>query len=100
MVDNIKGAFLNQFFKKGHTKLGLYYEMGAGSTMKLEMQEDKLGYKTVKEWAEVNEDTPPRMVKFFPVMLGRCDRVQLRISGTGNVRLRALTREIHKGSEV
>lgn len=81
--------------RKGHTKLRLRLDMDAGSTLKIEVKEDRMEWRTVRE-----QETTDACTLNIPIRLGRCDRYSVRLSGTGGVIIRSMIREYTAGSEI
>lgn len=80
--------------RKYYIRLDLRLDMAQGSSIKVDVREDGGEWRTALE-----TDTQTDVAKRVTVMPRRCDRFQIRISGTGYVVLRAMTREFLAGSE-
>ena len=80
--------------KKGYTKLILFVEMGEDAWMKFDIKEDN------KPWKEIGVRHSTHPIVFRqPIRLGRCSRVQLRLTGKGKCMIRAINREYVAGSD-
>lgn len=83
-----------EIVKKYYLRLALRLDMSAGSSITVEVRED------FGEWHTVHTaDITAQMTKVVNLPVKRCDRFDVRISGTGNVLIRAMTREYVGGSE-
>lgn len=85
----------NMFNRKGYLRLLIRMDMTAESSVVIKVKEDEGEWKTV--WEQSTKKTVPVMV---PLKLGRCDKFQLRIEGTGEVTIRAIGREYVTGSVI
>lgn len=79
---------------KYYLRLILRLDMSAGSTLTVEVREDFGAWHTV-----LQQDAAAEVAKVVEIPNRRCDRFTVRLSGTGNVLIRAMTREFIKGSE-
>lgn len=83
-----------EIVKKYYLRLVLRLDMSANSSVKVEVRED------FGEWRTVHAaDVTAELAKVVNTPVKRCDRFDVRVSGTGNVLLRAMTREYVRGSE-
>lgn len=82
------------FARKGYLKLLMRLDMAAGSGMTIYAKEDRRVYRAI--WTQT---TTSNVTLLIPIRLGRCDRWQLKITGTGAVTIRAIGREHVTGSE-
>lgn len=81
--------------KKHLTKLLLRLELAEGASCKIEVQYDGDG-----DWQEVKTLNATKKRSFYlPVIPRRCDYFALRLSGSGEMVLYSLVREIAQGSE-
>ncbi len=78
------------FLQKIFTKLFLCIELQG--EMRVEINVDRTGWKQVYE-----TNTKSLVPVTVPLLLPRCHRVQIRLSGTGKMLLREMTRELHAG---
>lgn len=78
--------------RKNYTRLYIQAELEAGAMLKVEAREDD------RPWRQVALHHAQRRKNFtVPVAPGRCDAMQLRISGTGRCLVRQVTREFVVG---
>ena len=81
--------------RKRYIHLALRLDMTPGSKVTVQVSYDNSG-----EWKTLlDEDTKVDVAKRIAFTPKRCDRMRIRISGTGVVKLRDLTREYYPGSE-
>lgn len=83
------------FARKGYTRLIFRLDMATGAEIRIYAKEDRRQYRLV--WEKTGSDEPVTML--VPIRLGRCDRYQIRIEGTGEVTIRGIEREYVTGSE-
>ena len=79
---------------KYYSKLDLRFDFDAGSSLRLDISEDRGAYHTVWENTEERD-----LTKMIPIAIKRCDRLRIRLSGTGRVTVRSITREYTEGSD-
>ena len=80
-------------------RLSLRLTMGAGSSVKAEIEYDSSGeWETAGQLSNTGTERPRAME--LPLLPLRCDHLRLRISGSGDVRLHALHRYLETGSEL
>ena len=80
-------------------RLSLRLTMGAGSSVKAEIEYDSSGeWETAGQLSNTGTERPRAME--LPLLPLRCDHLRLRISGNGDVRLHALHRYLETGSEL
>lgn len=80
-------------------RLSLRLTMGAGSSVKAEIEYDSSGeWETAGQLSNTGTERPRAME--LPLLPRRCDHLRLRISGSGDVRLHALHRYLETGSEL
>lgn len=80
--------------RKYYMRLDLRLDMTAGSNVKVYVSEDG------GEWRAVHDlDSEIDVAKRVSILPRRCDRFAVKITGKGNVTLRAMTREFLAGSE-
>lgn len=80
--------------RKYYLRLLLRLEMSAGSSVTVQVRQDTGAWKTL-----LDADTDVALVKSVEVPPHRCDKLTVRLTGTGNVLLRHMTREYIVGSE-
>jgi hypothetical protein len=80
------------FAKKRYSKLYLRMELGRGANVKVEVREDD------GLWKEVTKIVGKGGLYTVPVVIGRCDKYELRLSGKGAFCLLNMMREYRIGS--
>ena len=80
--------------RRYYLRILLRLEMAAGSSVTVQVKEDGDDWKTL-----LNEDAQIAAVKSVAFQPKRCDKLTIRISGTGHVLLRHMGREYIQGSE-
>ena len=91
--------------RKCYSKFILRLDMPAGSFAKIEIKCDRNLYKWEEVWKRYGSNLHEGEYRnvytaSIPIRPTRCDRLKIRISGTGKVVIRSLTREFEVGSEV
>ncbi len=91
--------------RKCYSRFILKLDMPAGSFAKVEIKSDRYRYGWEEVWkrygTNIHEGEYRNMYTAnIPIRPARCDRLKIRISGSGNVVIRSLTREFEVGSEV
>lgn len=81
---------------KYYLRLVMRLDRTAGSTVNVEFSTDGGEWRTVYEGAPVTDD---QVLETVSLPLTRCDRLGIRLSGTGRTAVRAMTREYVGGSE-
>ncbi len=91
--------------RKCYSKFILKLDMPADSFAKVEIKSDRYRYGWEEVWkrygTNIHEGEHRNVYTAnIPIRPTRCDRLKIRISGSGNVVIRSLTREFEVGSEV
>lgn len=84
--------------RKGYVKLLVRLDMMPGSTMEIYAKEDRRAYRKIWEENRGAPGSVDPVTLLVPIRLGRCDRWQLKLVGTGEVTVRAIGREHVTGS--
>lgn len=92
IASNSTGPIVN---RKGLTKLILRMDMEIGSSVKVELSEDGGEWRTVLDYTHESKFK----TKLVPIRIGRCDKFEIRMSGTGKTLVRTLYREYAVGSD-
>lgn len=79
---------------KYYQRVVLRLDMSAGSSVTVQVREDKGEWRTV-----LDADAEANVLKNVSLPVRRCDRFDVRVSGVGKVLIRDLTREFIMGSE-
>lgn len=90
------GTFGYQYEQQKYlSRFNIRMQMSAGSEMKVEMMYDSGG-----EWVEMGSTRCKELrTLLLPVIPRRCDHCQLRISGTGTIKLFSIARVLRQGSD-
>ncbi len=80
--------------RKHYLRIALRLDMAAGSHVTVEVSMDNGTFQTL-----LNEDAAAAKAKVVQIPPNRVDRFTVRVSGTGNVRIREFMREFIPGSE-
>lgn len=90
------GVFGFQYEQQKYlSRFNIRAQMSAGSTMKMEIQYDSNG-----EWVEAGETRCPALrTVLLPIIPRRCDHCQVRLSGTGTIRIYSIARVLRQGSD-
>lgn len=80
--------------RKGYVRLYLRVELDEGAWMRVECREDGGPFRPV--WSSHDNRAGTAVIPLLP---GRCDRFQIRLSGRGRCLVRSLERELSIGSE-
>lgn len=80
--------------RKHYLRIALRLDMAAGSHVTVEVSMDNGTFQTL-----LNEDAVAAKAKVVQIPPNRVDRFTVRVSGTGNVRIREFMREYIPGSE-
>lgn len=82
--------------RKGYSKFHMRLELGAGSTLAVEMKRN-----VDVDWQQIysTHNEKARTIS-IPVIPARCDSVEIRLSGVGECLLRTFIREFFTGSDV
>lgn len=80
--------------RKHYLRIALRLDMAAGSHVTVEVSKDNGTFQTL-----LNEDAVAAKAKVVQIPPNRVDRFTVRVSGTGNVRIREFMREYIQGSE-
>lgn len=90
------GIFGFQYEQKKYlSRFNIRAQMSAGSTMKMEIQYDSDGV-----WVEAGTARCPSLkTVLLPIIPRRCDHCQVRLSGTGTIRIYSIARVLRQGSD-
>lgn len=77
------------------SRFNIRAQMSAGSRMRMEIMYDSSG-----EWIKAGETRCPALkTVLLPIIPRRCDHCQVRLSGTGTVRIYSIARVLRKGRD-
>ena len=82
-------------WQKKYKRLVLRIDMDDGAELRVETKQDRDGWKIAYE-KRAGHETTVRV----PLVMGRCDRFAIRITGVGGAVIYAMQREFILGSEV
>jgi len=81
--------------KKQYLRLYLRLELSTGASVRAEVKADDGAW--VEEWACTDAT---KRTEIIPLTMNRCDKLSIRLSGTGGCVIRSMVREYQVGSEV